>query len=176
MSTSGGVWKALQRGTSIGCEVVQIFVKNNMQWFGKPCSPQDLALYAKELAAVKIAPVFGHAGYLINLGAPNCDNRDKSLQALVPPPTPIPRPIPIVPPMPTDRSGAILSSSLTTEGFSVFIVFPFIWFSVVCYSHHTPVRRKEFRATGGRWLPHVDCGLQSGVVGRNGKSRPEGSR
>src|SRR5438552_3454018 len=83
MSTSGGVWKALQRGTSIGCEVVQIFVKNNMQWFGKPCSPQDLALYAKELAAVKIAPVFGHAGYLINLGAPNCDNRDKSLQALV---------------------------------------------------------------------------------------------
>ncbi len=83
MSTSGGVWKALQRGTSIGCEVVQIFVKNNMQWFGKPCSPQDLVLYAKELAAVKIAPVFGHAGYLINLGAPNCDNRDKSLQALV---------------------------------------------------------------------------------------------
>ena len=40
MSTSGGAWRALQRGQSINCEVVQIFVKNNMQWFGKPPSPQ----------------------------------------------------------------------------------------------------------------------------------------
>ena len=36
MSTSGGVWTALQRGRSINCEAVQIFVKNNMQWAGKP--------------------------------------------------------------------------------------------------------------------------------------------
>src|SRR2546422_8601400 len=28
---------------------------------------------------------------------------------------------------------------LTTKGFSVFIVFPFIWFCVVCYSHQTPM-------------------------------------
>jgi hypothetical protein len=28
MSTSGGVWKALQRGRGIGCEVIQIFVKS----------------------------------------------------------------------------------------------------------------------------------------------------
>src|SRR5438093_1342278 len=46
MPTSGGVWRALQRGTSIGCEIVQIFVKNNMQWFGKPHPPEHLALYA----------------------------------------------------------------------------------------------------------------------------------
>jgi deoxyribonuclease-4 len=83
MSTGGGVWKALRRGAGIGCEVVQLFVKNNMQWFGKPCSPEDLALYAKELAAQKLAAVFGHTGYLINLGAPPCAKRDKSLQSLV---------------------------------------------------------------------------------------------
>ena len=83
MSTSGGVWKALQRGTSIGCDIVQVFVKSNMQWFGKPCSPQDLALYANELAARKLASVFGHTGYLINLGAPPCEKREKSLQSLV---------------------------------------------------------------------------------------------
>src|SRR5580765_2897756 len=83
MSTSGGVWKALQRGTSIGCDVVQIFVKNNMQWFGKPYSPQDLALYANELAANKLASVFGHAGYLINLGGPPGTKRDQSLQSLL---------------------------------------------------------------------------------------------
>ncbi|MDB6019896.1 MAG: putative endonuclease 4 [Pedosphaera sp.] len=83
MSTGGGVWKALQRGIAIQCEVVQLFVKNNMQWFGKPHSPDDLALYANELASQKLAAVFGHTGYLINLGAPASENRDKSIKSLV---------------------------------------------------------------------------------------------
>jgi deoxyribonuclease-4 len=83
MSTGGGVYKALQRGVSIGCDVVQIFVKNNMQWFGKPYSPQDLSLYANELAAAKFQTVFGHAGYLFNLGGPAGEFRDKSLKSLI---------------------------------------------------------------------------------------------
>ena len=83
MSTGGGVWKALQRGASIGCEVVQIFVKNNMQWFGKPYGPEDLALYANELASQRLSLIFGHTGYLINLGAPACENRDRSIKALI---------------------------------------------------------------------------------------------
>jgi len=41
MSISGGVWKALQRGTHIGCDIVQIFVKSNMQWFGSRRLPGD---------------------------------------------------------------------------------------------------------------------------------------
>ena len=83
MSTSGGVWKALERGASIDCEVVQIFVKNNMQWFGKPHSQNDLALYANQLASQKFSNVFGHTGYLINLGAPASDNWDKSIKSLI---------------------------------------------------------------------------------------------
>lgn len=83
MSTGGGVWKALQRGADIGCDIVQIFVKNNMQWFGKPYAPADVDLFAKERAARKCQAVFGHAGYLINLGAPAGDNREKSLQSLL---------------------------------------------------------------------------------------------
>jgi len=83
MSTSGGAWRALQRGRTINCEVVQIFVKNNMQWFGKPPSQQALALYANELAAQKLACVFGHAGYLINLGAQASTNRDRSIKSLI---------------------------------------------------------------------------------------------
>ena len=71
MSTSGGVWKALQRGRSIGCEVVQMFVKNNMQWFGKPFSPRGPGdVMRTERAANSFACVFGHTGYLINLGGP----------------------------------------------------------------------------------------------------------
>jgi deoxyribonuclease-4 len=83
MSTGGGVWKALQRGAEINCEIVQIFVKNNMQWFGKPYLPNDIALYANELAAEKFDIVFGHTGYLINLGGPTGANRDNSLKSLI---------------------------------------------------------------------------------------------
>jgi deoxyribonuclease-4 len=83
MSTSGGAWKALQRGIGIQCDIVQIFVKNNMQWFGKPHSPNDLALFANEMAGGKLQSIFGHAGYLINLGAAASDNRDKSVKSLV---------------------------------------------------------------------------------------------
>ena len=82
-STAGGVWKALQRAKEIKAEICQVFVKNNMQWFGKSYSPQDLALYANELAANRFACVFGHTGYLINLGAPPSANRDHSIKALV---------------------------------------------------------------------------------------------
>src|SRR2546423_15617292 len=81
-STSGGFHKALIRG-EIGADAVQIFVKNNMRWFGKAPDAAALALYAKEREASSFQCVFGHTGYLINLGARGSENRDKSLQSLV---------------------------------------------------------------------------------------------
>ena len=83
MSTAGGIWGALQRGKLAGAEVVQVFVKNNMQWLGKPYSTCDLALFAQELAANRFAAVFGHTGYLINLGGPASQNRDRSIASLI---------------------------------------------------------------------------------------------
>ena len=83
MSTSGGVWTALQRGRSINCESVQIFVKNNMRWFGRMPVRNEIELYDKELAASKFHCVFGHAGYLINLGAAPSQNRDFSIKSLI---------------------------------------------------------------------------------------------
>jgi deoxyribonuclease-4 len=80
-STSGGVWKALERGTSIGCDVVQIFVKNNMQWLGRAHGKEDIQKFASLRGG--LASVFGHAGYLINLAAPPSANWDKSLESLV---------------------------------------------------------------------------------------------
>lgn len=83
MSVGGGVWKALERGASVDCEVVQIFVKNNMQWFGRPHPPADVDQFKKDREKLGFACVFGHAGYLINLGAPPSENRDKSLKSLI---------------------------------------------------------------------------------------------
>jgi deoxyribonuclease IV len=83
MSTSGGVWCAIERGNSIGCEIVQIFVKNNMQWFGKAFAESDVDRFSTEQEHSGISCVFGHAGYLINLGAPSSANRDHSVKSLV---------------------------------------------------------------------------------------------
>jgi deoxyribonuclease-4 len=83
MPTSGGVSKGLDRGATIGCEVVQLFVKNNMQWLGRPFAQAELDRYAHQLAEHPFDCVFGHTGYLINLGAPASANRDKSIQSLI---------------------------------------------------------------------------------------------
>ena len=74
---------ALKRAEQIGAECVQIFVKNNMQWLGKPPGPDELARYEEEKARLKLGAIFGHAGYLINLAAPASPNRDKSVQSLI---------------------------------------------------------------------------------------------
>ncbi len=81
-STAGGVHTALQRARQVGASACQIFVKNNMQWFGKPYSVQDLRLFAQEWKTSGLAAVFGHAGYLINLAAPDSANHDTSLKSL----------------------------------------------------------------------------------------------
>jgi deoxyribonuclease-4 len=83
VSTSGGFRKAMERGASIGCGVVQIFVKNNMQWLGKPPAPEEAGAFAAERARAGFKAVFGHTGYLINLGGAPSPNRTKSLQSLI---------------------------------------------------------------------------------------------
>src|SRR5438093_11534982 len=82
-STAGGVHIALRRAKQIGASSCQIFVKNNMQWSGKAASAEMLALYARELPASNLSCVFGHTGYLINLGATASENRDRSIKSLI---------------------------------------------------------------------------------------------
>ncbi|MDP6753637.1 MAG: deoxyribonuclease IV [Verrucomicrobiota bacterium] len=82
MSAAGGAWKAIERARSIDCQSTQIFVKSNMQWFGKPPKPADAERFRAELAKGDVGTVFGHAGYLINLAGPDGDNRDKSIESL----------------------------------------------------------------------------------------------
>jgi deoxyribonuclease IV len=80
MSISGGPSKALERGWSIGCTAIQIFVKNNMQWFAKPFTAADLTAYHQYPDRPRM--VFGHASYLINPAAKNPEFLDKSVRAL----------------------------------------------------------------------------------------------
>lgn len=78
MSIAGGVDRALERAASIGCAAVQIFLKNNMQWAGKPLATDEVARFR----ARRAVPVFAHSAYLINLAATNRSFRRRSLVAL----------------------------------------------------------------------------------------------
>ena len=43
MSTAGGSYRALERGTEIGCTAVQLFTKNANQWAAKPIGPEEVS-------------------------------------------------------------------------------------------------------------------------------------
>jgi len=80
--TMGGVAAAIDRGVGIGCTAMQIFVKNNMQWFAKPLAEEDVAAFTDHPLHAKLGVVVAHAGYLINLGVEGTENHEKSLRSL----------------------------------------------------------------------------------------------
>lgn len=82
MSNAGGVHRAVERGISIGCTTMQLFVKNNVQWEGKPLTEEDVSSYKKLLSESNIAPVMVHDTYLINLCAKDKKILKKSRVAL----------------------------------------------------------------------------------------------
>jgi len=83
MSINGGIHTAFDRGTSIGCTTMQVFVKNNNRWKSKPLSDEDVQNYKTAEAKARIAPVIAHAAYLINLAAVNKGILKKSRDAFV---------------------------------------------------------------------------------------------
>ena len=82
MSIAGGVHTAVERGISIGCTTMQMFVKNNNQWRGKELSDEDISTYKKRLQESSIGPVVVHDTYLINLCATDVEILRKSRAAL----------------------------------------------------------------------------------------------
>lgn len=82
MSIAGGVHMAIERGCSINCTAIQIFVKNNMQWFAPPLTADQIRGFLDHHQRGQIASVFAHANYLINLAATNPRFHANSLRAL----------------------------------------------------------------------------------------------
>jgi deoxyribonuclease-4 len=82
MSISGGAYRAIERARSIGCNAMQIFVKNNMQWFARPLRRDEISAFLEHRQRGELLSVFAHANYLINLAATNPRFLANSLQAL----------------------------------------------------------------------------------------------
>lgn len=79
MSISGGLSKAIDRGSAAGCGVIQIFTQNSNQWRGKAISDSEVALFREKRAAAGLYDIVSHDIYLINLAAAPGEVRDKSL-------------------------------------------------------------------------------------------------
>ncbi|HHF53507.1 MAG TPA: deoxyribonuclease IV [candidate division WOR-3 bacterium] len=83
VSISGGVYKAPERGEKLGCESIQIFSKNQMQWKAKPITPEDSQKFKEELKKTHIKEVVIHDSYLINLGSPDEEKLKMSRDAFL---------------------------------------------------------------------------------------------
>src|SRR5437870_3827876 len=82
MSIRGGASMAIERARSIHCTAMQIFVKNNMQWFARPLTCEEIRAFLDHAQRGELLSVFGHANYLINLAATNPQFHANSIRAL----------------------------------------------------------------------------------------------
>jgi deoxyribonuclease IV len=60
---------------------MQMFVKNNMQWFARPLARDEITLFTQHRQRSDLS-IFAHANYLINLAATNGQFHTNSLRSL----------------------------------------------------------------------------------------------
>ena len=73
---------AIERARSIHCTAMQMFVKNNMQWFARALTREEIHAFINHVQRGELLSVFGHANYLINLAATNPLFHTNSIRAL----------------------------------------------------------------------------------------------
>ncbi len=80
ISISGGVENAPLNAQAIGAKSFAMFTKNQRQWQAKPYTDKNIDEFKDNLKKAGIAPehIIPHDGYLINLGHPEAERRDKS--------------------------------------------------------------------------------------------------
>lgn len=82
VSIAGGMPRAIERARSIEATALQIFLKNNNRWAGKPISLQEAEQFREDWKASGLAPPVAHSGYLINLASPDEPNASRSMEAM----------------------------------------------------------------------------------------------
>jgi len=82
MSIGGGVHTAIERGCSINCTAIQMFLKNNMQWFARPLTRDEIHAFLEHRQRGELLSIFAHANYLINLATTNPQFLANSIRAL----------------------------------------------------------------------------------------------
>ena len=69
VSTSGGIWSAVERASVFSFTTFQIFSKNQMQWKSKPFANEDVERFRKGVVNAGMSNIMIHASYLLNMGS-----------------------------------------------------------------------------------------------------------
>lgn len=78
----GGLIAALEYAVATGCESFQLFAKSPRRWTGPRRDPAETAAFREGCVKAGMGPVFTHASYLINLGAADPVQWERSCAAL----------------------------------------------------------------------------------------------
>jgi deoxyribonuclease IV len=85
VSASGGVYNAPINAMAIGAKAFALFVKNQRQWTAKDLDVKTIDKWFKELekSGIQTKHILPHDSYLINLGHPELEAREKSLNGFI---------------------------------------------------------------------------------------------
>jgi deoxyribonuclease IV len=85
VSASGGVFNAPLNAVAIGAKAFALFTKNQRQWNAKELDKTTLDKWfeALEKSKIQVKHILPHDSYLINLGHPEADAKEKSLESFI---------------------------------------------------------------------------------------------
>ena len=85
VSASGGVSNVIKNAKEIEATAFALFTKNQRQWFAKPLPQKEIEKFKNLMQKYGFNKdmVLPHDSYLINLGHPNIEKREKSLKSFI---------------------------------------------------------------------------------------------
>ncbi|MFX1499246.1 MAG: deoxyribonuclease IV [Promethearchaeota archaeon] len=85
MSISGGKYLAFESGKELGCEAIQMFIRNVRGWTSKPLDQNEIDVFLNTRKKFKgdIWPLLSHNSYLINLATSDKEKLAKSYNAML---------------------------------------------------------------------------------------------
>jgi len=85
VSAAGGVFNAPKNAHAIGAKAFALFTKNQRQWTAKPLQDEDIKKFKDACQEFGYSPkqILPHDSYLINLGHPEEEKRQKSYDAFI---------------------------------------------------------------------------------------------
>lgn len=82
MSVAGGLHKGIEAAKALGCDCLQIFTKSPNQWTAKDLTETEIMTFKANWKLYgKPGPLVAHDAYLTNLGSPDKDLWDRSIDA-----------------------------------------------------------------------------------------------
>ena len=85
MSVSGGKYMALERARELGCEALQVFIRNVRGWKSGPLKQKEIDdfINKKEELKDEIWPIISHNSYLVNLATLDKEKLENSYNAMI---------------------------------------------------------------------------------------------